>query len=194
MRLFVTVVFFFMVFGFSLDGAHAQERFNYVGAGSGWAVVTSGDGGNSFTYSVRVGTELMKDESGIFTLGAWVGSLSNENTYSGTTASERITGFLGEILSQQAFDSGLYFGARAGFGLVSADITGGSTDLTATDNGFLWGAVVGYEIPVNEKLGVWFDMSYLTLTSGELDFAGIGTVEYDSAQAIALQVGVSTHW
>ncbi len=136
----------------------------------------------------------MRDDSGILTLGAWVGSISDENIYSGVTVSERSTGLLAEILSQKAFSTGLYLGARAGFGLVSANVTSGSTDLTATDNGFMWGAVVGYEIPVNEKLGIWLDMSYLTLTSGELEFAGIGTVAYESAQAITLQVGVSSHW
>lgn len=172
------------------EPAQPQNLKGYASALMGDAVVTSGGGSSAFTYSGRAGTSIYQDHSGMLSLGVFASSWSNSETLSGTTVDGRLTSIMGELVTREAFGTGIYFGARAGLALTSATVTASGTSASASGTSFAFAPVAGYEFALSKQLRLAADLSWLNRTGLTMAFPNGSSVKLDSAAAMLFQAGL----
>lgn len=170
--------------------ADPQDLKSYASALVGDAVVTTGGGSSAFTYSGRAGTSIYQDHSGMLSLGVFASSWSNSETLSGTTVDGRLTSIMGELVTREAFGTGIYFGARAGLALTNATVTASGTSVSASGTSFAFAPVAGYEFALSKQMTLTADISWLNRTGLSMTFPNGATVNFNSAAAVLFQAGL----
>lgn len=165
------------------------EDRGYIGGLVGLGVVTS-NGMTFFTYGARGGYGLFQDKSGIFSLGVYLQSISQTATIGAVTASDLIIGVSGELITRKIFGTGLYVGGRFGVGISSSTITSGSNTYAGSTNRFLVGPVLGYEIPIVDKLALALDVAWVSIGGGAITLPGLGTFTVNGGSAFTFLGGL----
>lgn len=166
----------------------------YVSGLVGLGLITSTGGGNYLTYSGRVGTGVYQDNSGIISLGAFVGSSSSSLTVSGVTVTGSTIALAAEIFSRRLFKTGLYGGARVGVGLSSASVSASGVSISGSGTGSYLGPFIGYEFLLGKNFNFSADVSWMTTGATTLTFTGLGSVAVAANSAALLQAGISYVW
>lgn len=169
--------------------ASAQEK-NFIAPMIGNAFITSEGGGNRLAWSLRVGGGVLQDESGILSLGVFVGGAGDNQRIQGVDVDGHVTLVGTEILCRKAFGSWVYYGGRFGLGITSLSFSAGGTSLSGSGTSFAFAPVVGYEAPISARSDLIIDLSYLTIGGGNMSILGT-SVNYNATQALTLSGGVS---
>lgn len=172
----------------------AQAKKNYVGALFGPSISTRSGGTTSFAWGGRIGTGLIQEASGIFSLGLYVQSISDSQTVSGIAINTTLTALALELITRRAFGSGLYLGGRFGVGLGSAKVSVGSASTSGSSSSFFVGPVLGYEFEASDKVSIGIDASWATVGKATMAFDSGSTIELGSSSAVILNAGVTYHW
>lgn len=170
-----------------------KELNSYGSINLGYGISTSGGGNNFFAYAARAGTGVYRDKNGILSLGLSLAAVTDSAVISSVAITSRSAILLVEILEREVFGSHFYFGGRFGLGLLSADLTSGSTRISGTGTSFASAPVVGYEFKLDEKFTAGIDASWLGLSGGYLNFAGVA-VPYNATTNVLLFTGITYHW
>lgn len=172
------------------DEAATPEKLSIFAFGIGPAIDTKGGDGSHLSYGGRVGLGIGASDSAIGSLGLAVSTMSSSASAPGVTVDGTST-FLGaEYVARKAWGTGLYFGARAGIGLYSADISANGQRLTGSGNVFAFAPVLGFEAPIARSQAILvFDASWLNFTKGNIAVSGT-SIPIDSGQALQLHAGL----
>lgn len=173
---------------------YGDDNLRYIAAQFGQAFVTTGTSENYFTYGGRVGTGLFRDNSGIFSLGLSVNTNSQSATLSGVSISARTTPVLAELITREAWGTGLFLGGRVGVGLLSANVTTASLNLSGTATSLAVGPALGYEFSITETSNLVLDFSWISIGKGTLTLPTLGSIPYDASSLLVLQAGAVYHW
>lgn len=172
------------------QAAPAPEKKGIFAATAGPAVTTKGGEGSNFSFGGRLGFLVGRDGSSDASVGVAVATMSESATISGVTADATTTFVALEYVGRNAWDTGLYMGARVGLGLYSADVSAGTNRLSLSDNVFAFAPVVGFESPLGQgQARLVIDASWVNLSGGTVSAAGV-SADYGSAAALLLHAGL----
>ncbi len=89
--------------------------------------------------------------------------------------------------------TGLYFGARAGLGVVNLSLSGALSGAGSASS-LAYAPVVGYEIALDPSVSVGVDASLINFAGGTIAVPGVGALAYPSSKAAAVLGGLTLHW
>lgn len=165
----------------------------FVAALAGPVIVTtpaSSSGDFHLSFGLRAGLPLYRDSIGEGTLGVAFQTLSDSARVSGVEADGQTSFLAVEFFSRRAWDSGLYFGARAGLGFSSIELSSGSTKLRGSATAFAFAPVIGYEIPVARSVSAMIDASWVGILERDMTIGSTTTTLLYSS-GVFIQAGVS---
>jgi hypothetical protein len=171
------------------------DQPRYVGVLFGNAFGLNEDTKDSLTYGARFGIKIFQSSAMTGSLGLVAGTLSQSETDSGFTVTQTVTAVLLEAIGRQCWGTGFYLGARLGLGTLSLDLdTGTGVRVGGSDTNFLYGPVVGYEIPLNANTSLSLDANWLSMGEGSINILNLITVQHAALSSLLVQVGVQKHW
>lgn len=180
------------------SAARADEPANrFIGALGGIALITTDTGGNDGVYGGHFGIGAFRQDSSLLSIGAYVQTSHDSMKIEGVSIDQRYVVIAPEVLWRNAWDTGLYLGARAGIAAVSADFSSGSTSVRGSNNTFAWAPVVGFEFapdPKAREVLLSIDASWMQIGPGSLNFPGFEPEPYNRTAALLLQVGASVQF
>lgn len=171
----------------------AAEKTKYINANAGVAVEMASGSESAFTFGGRFGADAFEFETMNLALGIDLSKTGKEYKTGTIVADANITWLTGEVVARKAWDTGLFFGGRIGAGFTYIDISSGSVSLAGTGTSFAWGPVVGYELPLAEKLNFTAELSWMNLGSGEIDLV-TRQVPYEGTSYLIFRAGVLFDW
>ncbi|RYZ98285.1 MAG: hypothetical protein EOP11_20900 [Proteobacteria bacterium] len=164
----------------------SQDKTKYVNLMGGLLVGLSNSEGSNFTVGGRVGADVLAEKNVNLAIGILGGYSKDQATVGRVKAEAHFSYLLGEILARKAFRSGLYYGVRLGGCLTYAKLTSSLSFYEGTTVRFVWGPVIGYELPFGSNAKANIDVALMNVGGGTLD-AGGASLEVQSSSVFNTQ-------
>lgn len=168
----------------------APENRGFVSLLAGPIIITSEGGGTHLAYGARLGFILGRSNLAEGSLGLAISRFADKDTVEGLDFDTSVTFIAAEYVARYAFGTGLYFGARAGLGIGSIEISADGDSIDAADTSFTYAPVLGYEVKFSDQVNLVFDAAWINMGSGTYNFEGV-KVDHDGGAGVTLKAGVA---
>lgn len=158
-----------------------------MGSGRGTG---STDAKGIFLYGARAGYGFFRDKGGVLSVGPVVQLQKDTSTLGSVAVSTRSVFSALEVLYREAFGTGAYFGARAGFAYLKIEATTATASIQSDNTTFAVGPVAGYEFPISDRVSLGLDLSWISIQGGSFPLGNLN-VPYGNINIFTYQAGLN---